>query len=971
MVLCILNYLEYVPPLIKYALFLNGGMILKELGSFKVKGIYVLVAALLIIIIFFNNIAGYLIDYQWFSELNYKEVFFKKLFTQVQLFVPLLILLFFVFFLYLKSINAHSIKHSRVLLSKKEKGSRNIIFILASLVVSFLFSLTFSSDVWYEFLIFINQSVFGIADPVFGRDIGFFIFALPFLSKMYGYIIGLIFIFAMMTLAYNGIIFLTTKVTPNSETEGPNIRALYNHKDIYRDILGAASKQLMILGVIFFIVLAFGFYLRIFETLYSGRGVVYGASYADIHVTLPSYYAYIGICILTSVLMILAWGKKKFKIAAFGPILLVVAMVASGLISSVVQSMVVAPNEISKEEMYINNNITYTNYAYGLDKVVESPFAVEQNLTRDTIEKNIVTINNIPVNDYRPALDIYNQIQGLKNYYRFADIDIDRYMVNGVYRQVFLSPRELLQENILGQTGSQRASWINRYLKYTHGYGVAMSPVNEVTASGRPRLFIRDMPVISDVDIPLDRPQIYYGELTDDFAIVNTKEKEFDYPASDKSVETTYEGTGGIKLSLLNRLMFAVKMGDINFMLSQDITSDSRILINRDVMERVIKIAPFLAYDEDPYIVVADGKLYWIIDAYTTSTRYPYSEPISANSNINYIRNSVKVIVDAYNGTTDFYIADTSDPVVNTYAGIFKTLFKPLGDMPESIKAHIRYPQQIFDIQANMYRKYHMLDAREFYNKNDMWDIATQIYGLAGQTTQGEQVESTYLIMRLPDSDKDEFLLMIPYTPQGKNNMIAWLAVKNDGENYGQLVLYNFPSGKIIEGPMQVEGIISQDTVIGPQLNLLSTGGNSQVSRGNMLIIPVEDSLLYVEPIYVRAINANALPEVKKVIVYYNNKVVMEDTLEQALARIFPVKGADNQPQPQQPAADTPTGTIEELIRNANTIFNQAQDAQRAGDWAAYGTRIRELEELLNQLNLLTNPAEQPIEATDTQTNAQ
>ncbi|MDF2530836.1 MAG: hypothetical protein K0Q65_417, partial [Clostridia bacterium] len=370
-------------------------------------------------------------------------------------------------------------------------------------------------------------------------------------------------------------------------------------------------------------------------------------------------------------------------------------------------------------------------------------------------------------------------------------------------------------------------------------------------------------------------------------------------------------------------------------------------------------VAPFLIYDEDPYIVTADGKLYWIIDAYTVSNRYPYSEPIDQRTNINYIRNSVKVVIDAYNGTTSYYIADNTDPIIKTYANIFKTVFKPLNEMPESLRAHIRYPQTMFDIQSNIYKKYHMESARELYNKSDIWDIATQIY-TSEEGKDQQVVESAYLIMRLPDSEKEEFLLMIPYTPQGKTNMIAWLAVKNDGEDYGQLVQYDFPSGQIVEGPMQVEGIISQDTIIGPQLNLLATGGNSSVVRGSLLTIPIKDSLLYVEPIYVKAANANALPEMKKVILYYKNRVVMEDTLEQGLERIFQLK--QNQPQPEQPQQpeQPPTGGQEDaatLIIRANEIFKLSQDAMKNGDWTEYGNRLKELEEVLNQLNTMTNQA--------------
>lgn len=935
---------------------------MKKAMSFRNKSLIILGVIVLLVIVFFGSIINYAIDYQWFAELNFQEVFFKKLFTQIQFFVPAFIILFVILYSYMKVINAQAEKKGGMGIAAKTKKTKNLIFMLLSAFISFVFSLIFVSSVWYTFLIYINKVPFNLTDPIFNRDISFYIFELPFLNNLYGFLIGLVFVLFVINIIYNAIAVMSTKAPSYEQQE--NVTTMFKPENVYRNILGAASRQLTLIGGIFFLLLGFGFYLRMFELLYSNRGMAYGASYTDIHVSLPFYYVYIGVCVLTAALMLFSWGKKKLKLAAVGPILLVVALVASGIVSGSVQSIIVGPNELAKEEQYLQNNIDFTNYAYGLDKVQVKPFAVKQDLTVEDIEENRITINNIPINDYRLALDIYNQIQGLKNYYRFSDIDIDRYTLDGVYRQVFISPRELLATNV--PTGNQGSSWINRYLKYTHGYGVTMSPVNEVTPSGQPRLLIRDMPVISDVNIKIDRPEIYYGELTDDFVIVNTREKEFDYPASNANVETTYAGTGGIKLGLLNRIAFAVREGKANFLLSQDINANSKILINRDIKDRVRKVAPFLLYDEDPYIVAADGKLYWIIDAYTLSNRYPYSEPSEEMPYANYIRNSVKVVIDAYNGTTSFYIADETDPIAKVYANIFKTVFKPLGDMPEALRAHIRYPQTMFDIQSSIYQKYHIKSARELYNKSDIWDKATQIY--TSEDTDGAQpVESAYLIMRLPDSDKEEFLLMIPYTPQGKNNMIAWLAVKNDGENYGQLVQYTFPSGKIVEGPMQVEGIISQDTVIGPQLNLLTTGGNSRVVRGNMLTIPIEDSILYVEPIYVEAQNANALPELKKVIVYYRNKVVMEDTLEQGLARIFGKQDTKpGQPQkPQEPA--TGNEDTAALIVRANEAFRRSQEALRDGNWAEYGARLKELEEILNRLsNNAGQTNDQPAPGTET-----
>lgn len=919
-----------------------------------------LLALIFLLIIFilaiFSGAVGYLVDYQWFLELGYTEVFFKKLITQIKFFIPTFIIISSLIYIYLKSIDAHSNKANRIMLANEEKKKRNKLMLAISTVVSLFFSITFVGQVWYDFLIFVNKTKFNLSDPIFNKDIGYYMFSLPFFNKLQSFGISILILLTLVTVIYN-VLALAKAGQENHVPYDSNVSSINRPKDIYKNILKTASKQLSIIGALFFILIAAGFYLRRFDLLYSTRGVAYGASYTDIHSTLPSYYVYIAISILTAILIIISSVRGKIRLAAYGPVLLVISVIASGLVSTAVQSIIVSPNELSKEEAYLQNNIDYTNFAYGLDKVGVFQFDYAQNLNREDIEKNRTTINNIPVNDYRPAKDIYNQIQGLKDYYTFNDIDIDRYTIDGSYRQVFISARELKHENIPKQTNEAQASWINRYLKYTHGYGISLSPVNEVTPSGQPKLLIRDIPVMSDINIKIDRPEIYFGENTRDFIIVNSKEKEFDYPTSAQNVETVYEGSGGIKLTLINRLLFALKEGNLNFLLSQDLTSQSKVIINRQIVDRVKKIAPFLAYDDDPYVVVNNGKLYWIIDAFTTSNRYPYSEPINNETTTNYIRNSVKVVIDAYNGTTKFYIADKTDPIIECYSNIFKTLFIDIDEMPKDLRSHIRYPQTMFDIQSNIYKKYHMKSARELYNKSDMWDIATQIYG----NNETQIVESSYLIMKLPDTEKEEFLLMVPYTPKGKPNMIAWLGVKNDGEKYGEMIIYKFPSGKTVEGPMQIEGIVSQDVTIGNTINLLTTGANSKVERGNMMVIPVEDSILYVEPLYLRASNATALPELKKVIVFYKNQVVMEDSLEKSLDRLFP-KSKEQVPQKPEEPIDREIATVEELIKRANNIYNDSISAQREGEWAKYGTLQKELQDVLSKLLENTTKIEQNIE---------
>ncbi len=925
-----------------------------KIPSFKSKGLLFILAFIVIAVLLFITLSGYIIDLQWFNELGYSEVFFKKVFTQIKFFLPTLLIIFSIFFIYMKSINSYSMRQRGIISSKNENKKTLKIFIAISGFLSVVFSTAFVSEVWYEFLIFMNKTSFNMADPIFGYDISFFVFTLPFLKKLYSFVLGIVVMFTIMTVVFNAIIIITPKKSKESFDDGINIRSI--DRNTYKDILQSGGKQLSFLVGVFFLVLGAGFYLKMFDLLYSSKGIAFGATYTDINISLPFYYLYIGLSVIIAIAFMIPRKTLNFKVLVFGPLALILSVLVSGVIATAVQNLIVTPNELAKEEKYLQYNIDYTNYAYNLHDVEVKQFSVAQNLERKDIEENRITINNIPVNDYKPAKDIYNQIQGLKNYYFFYDMDIDRYMINGEYRQVFISARELQSANIPRQEGERGTSWINRYLKYTHGYGVTMSPVNEVTSSGQPRLFIKDLPVISDIDITVGRPQLYFGELTKDFAIVNTREKEFDYPSSNGNVETEYEGTGGIPLTFANRIMLAFTQGKMNFLLSQDINSGSKILLNRDIIDRVRKITPFLAYDEDPYIVISEGNLYWIVDAYTVSSRYPYSASIEENSDINYIRNSVKIIIDAYNGTTDFYIADDKDPQIQTYAKIFKTLFKPLSEMPADLKAHLRYPQMLFDIQTDIYSRYHIKSAREFYNKSDVWDIATQIYGPSGSASESELVESSYLVMKLPDSDKEEFILMVPYTPQRKNNMISWFAVKNDGENYGQLKLYTFPSGKIVEGPMQIEGIISQDVTIGNAINLLQSGGNSQVIRGNMLIIPVEDSILYVEPIYLRASNASALPELKKIIVFYKNIVLMEDSLEIALGKIFPLPKEEEEIKPKPDTATQPsevTNTPKELIDLANITFDEAVEAQKDGNWSLYGDKLKELSEILEKLKNL------------------
>jgi uncharacterized membrane protein (UPF0182 family) len=517
-------------------------------------------------------------------------------------------------------------------------------------------------------------------------------------------------------------------------------------------------------------------------------------------------------------------------------------------------------------------------------------------------------------------------------------VDVDRYMLNGGLTQVFLSAREMNSAEITDQ-------WINKYLKYTHGYGVALSPVDAITSVGQPELLVKDIPPKTNMEeLKIDYPQIYFGELTDDYIITNTKEKEFDYPKGNENAETFYEGDAGIKLNGINKILFAIREKSLKLVISGNIKNDSKILLYRNIKERVRKIAPFIEYDKDPYVVVADKKLYWVIDGYTISSNYPYAEPYNKNK-INYIRNSVKVVIDAYNGDTKYYITDEKDPIIQTMSKVFPQLFTSVDKMPSKIKEHMRYPQTIFDIQAIVYRRYHMNNTNVFYQNEDLWDIAKEIYG---GSDKSDIMESNYFIMKLPEEDQEEFLLSIPYTPKNKPNMTALLMARNDGEDYGKLILYKLPKQKNVYGPMQIESKIDQNTTISKEFSLWGQKGSSYI-RGNLLIIPIENSLLYIEPIYLKADNENSLPEVKRVVVAYGDKIAYEETLKEALESLFGRRGEipGEEIAPGELPIDGDKITLKE---RANEAFIRAEEAQRQGNWSEYGRYINEVKRILIEL---------------------
>ncbi|MCR4894590.1 MAG: UPF0182 family protein [Eubacteriales bacterium] len=934
----------------------NGEVKEKKKGSFFGKTFKIITLIVVILAVGCVILNEFYIDILWFGEVGYTDVFFKSLFTHLKLGIPLFVALFALFAIYFK---LFTMAGGKTLPGGEPKGvfiKKKLPFLLA-FVLAALSSVGLTENLWYKMLEFTNSVEFGEVDPVFGMDISFYMFRLPFLRSLLLAIFIIVSIMLMVTVVYSFLV-VAQKSSQDRRViaDESNSYSKDDAKGFFSRMWGAFRVEITVFISIAFILGAGYFWLERYEILYSPTGIVYGASYTDVHVSLIANTIMAALCALSAVINIIGGLMGKIKPLILTCILMVGVYLLSGVAATAVQNFIVSPNEFAKESEYLEYSIASTQKAYALDRIETRTYTVTNDIDADDIAENATTIENIPINDYLPTLDTYNSLQSMRTYYAFQDVDVDRYVLNGNYTQLFISAREMDSSRL----NADAQNWINTYLKYTHGFGVAMSPVNSINETGQPVLIAKDIPTVTDYpEITLTQPRIYFGEKTDNYAIVKTKAGEFDYPSGSDNVENVYDGTAGIPMSLLNRICFAVNEGTMKFLLSADINSDSVILINRNIMDRIMKIAPFLAYDSDPYMVVSEGRLYWIVDAMTTSDRYPYAQP-SSSGYFNYIRNSVKVVIDAYNGNVDFYIVD-DDPIAAVYANIYPTLFKSLDKMPDGIRAHLRYSEAMFKVQAEMYATYHMSNPSVFYNKEDAWAIATQYYN----TNKAEEVVNpAYLIMKLPGRE-EEFLLMVPYTAANKNNMVAWMAGVCDGDEYGKLIVYEFNKQSLVYGPMQIEQRIDQDTLIAPQLALLAQQG-SAVLRGNLLTIPIEDSILYIEPVYVKASqSATSLPEMKMVILSYKDQICMAPTLKEALEIIF------GKPKEEEPAV-VPEGSIdgkqdegdgtgkpdtsadvsefEALVIKAQQAYENAIKAQQSGDWAKYGEYMKELEEILNQL---------------------
>ncbi len=928
---------------------------MRNKGRLFVLGIIVVV---FLIINSFTNIVEFITNYLWFKEVGYTETFFTKIKAQIMIGIPIFIILSILLYIFIKKLKKKYEEESEIIVVNKKV---NLTVKLVSAGVSLLITLNIISTMWFEILQYINGVEFGATDPIFNNDVSFYVFKLPLINTIVSSIIFILFLLTVIIILFNGFLALKDSIKNVSEKfediqqfprKQIDLNNILNKKFVERII-----NQLSIIGVFLFLLLAVRYILRSYDLLYSRLGRVFGAGYTDINVTLNLYRILAVGCVLAAITFFIGARKRNLKTALAVPAALIILSIAGTGVAGAVEKFVVEPDQLSKETKYMQYSIKSTQHAYALNNVKAIQFPANNNLTIEDLQNNPEVIDNIRINDQEPLIQVYNQLQGIRPYYVFNDVDVDRYVIDGDYKQVFLSARELDQDRL----NEQARTWVNQFLKYTHGYGITVSTVNNVTPQGQPEILVKNIPPTTETDFNIQRPEIYFGEKTNNYVIVNTDEMEFDYPSGADNVETLYEGKAGINLSFFNRLMFSIRMGSYRMMISNNIDSDSRILINRNIMQRVTEIAPFMYYDPDAYIVVNqdDGKLYWIIEGFTVSSRYPYSQPTDIfikGMSVNYIRNSVKVVIDAYDGTIDFYVADENDPIIKTYDKIFTDLLKPIDEMPEGLRKHIRYSRAFFDVQSDMYRLYHIENITVFFGREDYWDLANEKYMGEGEGPAG----SSYLMFKLPGEEDVEFLLTNQYTPQNKDNMIALLAARNDGENYGELVLYEFPKTKVIPGPNMIETKIDQDTNISSQLTLWSQLG-SDVLRGNTVVIPIEESLLYVEPIYLKSDTDSNFPEMKMVVVSYGDKILMEPTLHTAINRLFGI--SEQEPgRPQVPDEEYDDTNINDLIIKANEVFNDANEASQNGNWAEYGRKINELERLLNQLNVMIN-GEQEQEA--------
>ncbi|MFZ1753908.1 MAG: UPF0182 family protein [Caldilineaceae bacterium] len=915
-----------------------------------------------ILISLFNGVLGFFTDLAWYNSLTLSSVYWTRITASVGLFLAggAIFLLFFVAnVLIARRLEPRGLDGSPLDQIAQTVGVRITPAVLLVGVVLAFFMGSGASAYWEDLLLYLNQTPFHLADPIFAKDVGFYIFTLPIWQIARNWMLTSL----IMTL-------IASALVSGIGWRGWNASA-------------AVRAHLSGLGALILLLIAWQYRLDALQLVYSTRGAVFGAGYTDVNAQLPAYNLLAIVTLITAVLLLVNVVLRQAWRAIVVVLVIWVAIsaLAGNIYPGIVQRLQVDPNEYTREESFILDNIEFTRIAFELNDIVEKNYNATGDLTAEGLLEQPETVRNIRLWDYRPLLQTYNQVQALRQQYIFNDIDIDRYTIDGERRQVMLAARELVPE----QLEVQAQTWVNRKLVYTHGYGAAASPVAEITKDGLPTFILKDLPTQGLINVT--RPEIYFGERSSGYVVVKTDTPEFDYPRNEGgNATTTFAADTGIPIgNFFTRLAFSLRFADVNLLISEELKPESELLWRRNIRERVEEVAPFLHYDHDAYLVISDeGRMYWFLDAYTLSNRFPYSEPSRAGTDtippgFNYIRNSVKIVIDAYTGAMKFYVVDEDEPIIAAYRKIFPDLFSDYAAMPADQKAHIRYPNDLFSIQANMFLTYQMTDPLDFYNREDMWAWPQEVFDDGPRP-----IEPYYVLMQLPDSQDLDFIQILPFTPANRENMIAWLAAQNDPEKYGQKLVYRFGKDSLIFGPKQIEARIDQDPVISSQLSLWNQQG-SQVIRGNLLVIPISGSLLYVEPLYLQAASGK-IPELKRVILATPDRVIMAENLGLALAELFGrdvledarlaelalVDGENvldnlpSEPTTDRPGADLSQSTLDELIVEANTIYSLAQAALQTGDWAAYGTQMDALQVVLERLAEVSGVPLPPAEPSPT-----
>jgi uncharacterized membrane protein (UPF0182 family) len=890
-------------------------------------------------------VASRLADWLWYRDVGFERVFLTMLTAQWVLGIVAGVGAFVVLYvnarialrgvptrnLHIKDAQEWASEGPTVLLERMATWLAPLVAMGLSLLIALA-----SAGTWRDLAQFFYRTPFGITDPVFGRDVAYYVFTIPMLQNALTFLLAVGWLSLVMGIA---IYVARADVGLAVGTRSQPYRVFVTPRaQMHLAILGAlllvsgAVRQLMV---------------SVPELLLGRHQVLFGATFTDLNIALPLMRVYAVVLLVAAVTLIVFARRGRLVRGAVMAVggAIGAGFLFGGLIPGIYQRLVVQPNELGRETPQIANHIAATQAAWGIAGVERREFTAEKPLSMRDIQNNQVTIKNVRLWDREPLLQTYGQIQSIRTYYDFVSVDDDRYMINGELRQVLLAPRELNSAAVPTRT------FVNEHLTYTHGMGLAMGPSNQVTAEGLPVLFVKDLPPSSSVpNIQIKRPQIYFGELSNDYVLAPTKQKEFDYPSGEgeAAVYSTYDGGAGVSVgSFWRRLLFAFRFGAINIMLSTDLTPDTRILFHRDVIERAQLALPFLMFDQDPFMVVTnDGRLVWMIDAYTTSTRYPYSQPLA--NGVNYMRNSVKVVIDAYTGDTHAYLALPDDPMIKTLGRIYPGLLRPMSDMPEDIRSHVRYPGALFAAQSALYATFHMTNPETFYHREDQWQVPT-----GSRNSTSAEAFQRHIVMRLPGEKEPEFILMRPFTPRQKDNLAAWMVVRNDGEHYGKLVVYSFPRQSLVFGPAQIVNRINQDTEVAQQISLWDQRG-SEVIRGELLVIPIEESLIYVQPLYLRA-QGGRIPELKRVVVAHESRVAMAETLEAGLNLLFggavPAPAAVLRAEGVAPAGESAAAATARLSRDAQQAYDRARAALRADDFATYGAEMKRLGDILRQLN--------------------